>query len=159
MSKEIKIGSVTLSYEIQTDEDANKRFNVITDAAEDAKGDLAIPKEIEGCPVTSIGEWAFEFCSGLTSVTIPDSVTSIGDGAFDGCSGLTSVTIPDSVTSIGDGAFHNCRELIRVLLPGHLKRKVPKDAFWGCSPDLKITYRDELVQLSWFQLFMRFITR
>ena len=45
---------------------------------------------------------AFSECSGLTSVTIPDSVTSIGDGAFSGCSGLTSVTIPDSVTSIGD---------------------------------------------------------
>ena len=45
---------------------------------------------------------------------IPDSVTSIGDYAFSGCAGLTSVTIPDSVTSIGDGAFYNCYRLIEV---------------------------------------------
>ncbi|MBQ9543526.1 MAG: leucine-rich repeat domain-containing protein, partial [Clostridia bacterium] len=56
-------------------------------------------------------EWAFSRCSGLTSVTIPDSVTGIGRCAFSGCSGLTSVTIPDGVTSIGDGAFSGCDNL------------------------------------------------
>ena len=55
--------------------------------------------------VTSIGDWAFSDCIGLTSITIPDSVTSIGDWAFSRCRGLTSITIPSSVISIGDGAF------------------------------------------------------
>jgi hypothetical protein len=50
--------------------------------------------------VTSIGQYAFENCTGLTSVTIPDGVTSIEWGAFFGCSGLASVTIPDSITCI-----------------------------------------------------------
>ncbi|GHU69552.1 hypothetical protein FACS189450_02630 [Spirochaetia bacterium] len=58
-----------------------------------------------------IGDNAFSECSGLTSVTIGSSVTSIGDGAFSGCSGLTSVIIPNSVTSIGDGAFSSCSNL------------------------------------------------
>lgn len=53
----------------------------------------------------SIGDSAFRNCSGLTSITIPDSVITIGGGAFYGCTGLTSITIPDSVTSIGDSAF------------------------------------------------------
>ncbi len=56
--------------------------------------------------VTSIGDFAFYECSGLTSVTIPNSVTSIGSRAFYRCSGLSSVTIPNSVTSIGGSAFY-----------------------------------------------------
>ena len=57
--------------------------------------------------VTNIGRRAFLVCDNLTSVTIPDSVTSIGDYAFLDCTKLTSVTIPDSVTSIGSSAFYN----------------------------------------------------
>ena len=67
--------------------------------------------------VTSIGAYAFQDCSRLTSVTIPNSVTSIGYGAFLGCSSLTSVTIPDSVISIGDYAFSYCESLTSVTIP------------------------------------------
>jgi len=64
--------------------------------------------------VTSIGERAFQECSGLTSINIPNSVTSIGRSAFSSCTGLTSVTIPDSVTSIENYAFWNCRDLTSI---------------------------------------------
>ena len=67
--------------------------------------------------VTSIGQSAFEYCTGLTSVTIPNSVTSIGDRAFSSCSGLTSVTIGNSVTSIGDFAFDGCSGLTSITIP------------------------------------------
>ena len=59
-------------------------------------------------PLTTIIDKAFQTCSTLTSVTIPDSVTSIGEYAFAHCRGLTSITIPNSVTSIGDYAFAGC---------------------------------------------------
>ena len=65
--------------------------------------------------VTSIGDRAFEGCSGLTSVTIGNSVTSIGRYAFYNCSGLTSVTIGNSVTSIGNYAFFNCSGLTKLV--------------------------------------------
>ena len=71
---------------------------------------------IIGNSVTSIGDYAFTRCTGLTSVTIPNSVTSIGQYAFNGCSGLTSVTIPNSVTSIADYAFRNCTGLNTITI-------------------------------------------
>ena len=67
-----------------------------------------VKEYIIGENVTSIGDYAFYDCGGLTSFTIPDNVTSIGDYAFSGCSRFTSVTIPNSVTSIGESAFNTC---------------------------------------------------
>ena len=89
--------------------------------------DLVIPNSI-----TSIGKWAFAFCSALTSVTIPNSVTIIGEGAFLRCSGLTSVTIPNSVTSIDRGTFSGCSGLTSVTIPNSVT-SIGDNAFGGCS--------------------------
>ena len=66
--------------------------------------------------VTSIGNSAFDGCTGLTSVTIPDSVTKIGRMAFCECVGLTNITIPNSVTDIGSKAFFKCTELANIVV-------------------------------------------
>ena len=72
-------------------------------------GNVVIPEEVtymnSTYSVTSIGNYAFYNCSGLTSFTIGNSVTSMGKSAFRGCTGLTSFTIPNSMTSIGENAF------------------------------------------------------
>ena len=71
-----------------------------------------------GDAVSSVANYAFSNCTGLTSLTIPDSVTSIGESAFVGCTGLTDVTIPDSVTSIKYDAFSGCTGLTGVTFDG-----------------------------------------
>ena len=67
--------------------------------------------------VTSIGHSAFSRCTGLTSITIPNNVTNIGDLAFYSCTGLTSITIPNSVTNIGGAAFSGCTGLTSITIP------------------------------------------
>gem|GEM_PF-86386 len=82
--------------------------------------------------VTTIGDDAFAYCSGLTRVTIPISVTTIGHNAFRYCKGLSSVTIPNSVTSIGDMAFLECSGLKSVTIHGSVT-SIGDWAFRGCS--------------------------
>ena len=88
--------------------------------------------------VTSIGERAFQYCSGLTSVTIPNSVTSIGGSAFDGCSSLTSITIGNSVTSIGASAFRDCIGLTSVTIPNSVT-SIESYIFSSCTGLTSVT--------------------
>ena len=102
-----------------------------------------------GESVTSIGGVAFSNCSGLTSVTIPDSITSIGFYAFEGCSGLTSVTIPDSVTSISSGAFYNCWSLTSVTI-GDSVTSIGDRAFYDCSGLTSVTIGSGVTSIGYF---------
>jgi len=84
----------------------------------DSNISLKVPASLKTVTITggsSIPDYAFYEFTGITSVSIPDSVTSIGNNAFYGCTGLNGITIPYSVTSIGNNAFYGCTGLISVV--------------------------------------------
>ena len=79
-----------------------------------------------------IGEYAFAYCRGLTSLTLPAGITSIGRSAFVGCSGLTSLILPAGITSIDSYAFYSCSGLMSLTLPTGIT-SIGEYAFMGCS--------------------------
>ena len=124
---------------------------------QNAKGELVIPDEITyneiTYSVTTIGEDAFgtctpyDYCTGLTNVTIPNSVTSIGSGAFANCEGLKSVTIPNSVTSIGAGAFGGCHGLTNVIIPNSVT-SIGDGAFVACYGLTNVTIPNSVTSIA-----------
>jgi hypothetical protein len=82
---------------------------------------------------TSIGNYAFQSCKGLTSISIPSGVTSIGIYAFSSCSGLTSCTIGSGVTSIGEHAFSFCPGLTSVTVRATTPPTLGRNAFYNTN--------------------------
>ena len=95
-------------------------------------GDITIPSELSGHSVVSIGNSAFQYCSSLTSINIPEGVTSIGNSAFSYCRDLTSINVPEGVTSIGNYAFYTCDSLTSINIPGGVT-SIEDSTFSGCS--------------------------
>ena len=127
---DVSITAVYDLYDVKLRLNSDDTFTVV---GKQTEGDTVnIKSEYKGKKATSIGSSAFSGCSGLTSITIPDSVTSIGTWTFSGCSGLTSITIPDSVTNIGYEAFYNCSSLTSVTIPNSVT-SIGERAFSGCN--------------------------
>ena len=93
-----------------------------------------------------IGEYAFAYCSGLTSLTLPVGITSIGEFAFSGCSGLTSLTLPAGITSIGEYAFYGCSGLTSLTLPAGIT-EIGESTFSDCSGLTSLTLPDGITSI------------
>ncbi len=145
-----KLTSMTLPFVGgNLDDTTNTHFGYIFGASSYTENRDCVPsslKKVAITKVTTIGDYAFYDCSGLTSVTIPDSVTTIGGSAFEDCSGLTSITIPDSVTSIGEYAFYWCTGLTSITIPDSVTT-IGDYAFYDCSGLTSITIPNRVTTL------------
>ncbi len=126
----------------------------VTDCKETASGQISIPSEYKGLPVTKIGDYAFYSCGSIEGIEIPSTVASIGrcafyatyvnkitipkgvtvleDGTFSDCYKLSSVTLPEGITSIGEYCFMSCDDLTSITLPSTLKT-IGNQAFDSCT--------------------------
>jgi len=146
----------------------NTHFGYIFGAGFYQSQNTSIPSSLKTVIITGgnrIEDFAFGGCTGLTSVTIPDSVTSIGEYAFYGCTGLTSITISDSVTSIGYSAFYNClnlsvtwyynpaltasefRNYLKTVVVSDSVTSIGNGAFYGCASLTSITILDSVTSI------------
>ena len=100
-------------------------------------GEIILPET-----VTTIGDFAFRYCDGVTGVTFDDALTSIGQEAFYGCNALTSVTFGDALTTIGESAFDGCDGLTSVTFGNAPKTTIAYRAFYGCGALTSLTFGD-----------------
>lgn len=137
-----------------------------------ASGEIAIPDEVNGVPVTILADQCFAFaedvtaviipetvkiiglaaftgCSSLTSAVIPEGVTSIAPALFSECSRLESVTLPDSVTSIENNAFSYCTDLKAITLPAGVK-KINDNTFYGCESLTDIVIPEGVTSIGYY---------
>jgi hypothetical protein len=104
--------------------------------------------DLSDCTFTSIVDRAFQYCSSLAGVTIPNSVTSISNRAFHMCTSLAGVTIPDSITSIGDNAFYECRSLTSVTIPNRVT-SIGDGAFGYCTSLASVTIPNSVTSIGY----------
>ena len=107
-------------------------YSIVAKNVENMPSKVVIPSVYNGKPVTVIGDHAFEQCSTLTEVIIPNSITYIGDYAFHFCIYLTEVVIPNSITTINDYTFAYCVSLTSVVIPDSIT-SIGVEAFSWCQ--------------------------
>ena len=149
---DIKIPALKKLTELHVSED-NERYSVIDNVLYNKDATV-----LEWCPpaksgafvilnsVTTIADWAFEYCDKITSVEIPEGVTTIGLAAFDGCVALTSIVMPNSVTKIGGGLFQDCSALESVKLSENLT-DLDYYLFNGCTSLTSVTIPEKVTTM------------
>lgn len=135
-------------YEITSSQTVSITYRQLWEA--DYSGVVQIPETVSHSgtiyTVTAIGAAAFQVCTGLTSVSIPNSVTKIENSAFYGCSALVEITFPNSVNSIGDGVFSGCSSLAEVTF-GNGVAKIGVTAFSDCKALTSLVIPNNVVSI------------
>jgi len=110
----------------------NDRKAILTSVNPEISGDIIIPSYFEHYSLLTIGDYAFDDCTQITSVQMPDSITYIGTDAFYNCSALESISLSSAISSVSDRTFMNCINLSSIIIPSSVKY-ICKYAFYNCS--------------------------
>ncbi len=102
--------------------------------------DINIPNGI-----THIGSYAFAGCTSLMDISIPENLVAMDNNVFDGCTGLNNIVLPESVQVIGSNAFNSCTALKRILIPENVT-SMGKYAFNGCTALEEIIYNAKAME-------------
>lgn len=135
----VPAGAAKITYE----KDSNYKVTITKVEPGTDQTSIVIPGTIDGGTVTAIGDNAFENCSSLTSITLPDSLTGIGSYAFENCTALQSIDIPQNVTSIGSYAFQFCKSLASVSIHSDIQ-KIEEYTFADCTSLTSINIPDSV---------------
>ena len=103
-----------------------------------SKTDLVVPTELDGKPITQIGDSAFSSAEKLVRVDLPDCITAIGENAFNGNEELVDVAMPEDLTTLGMGAFDGCTNLVRIDIPIGVT-EIKDNTFNECEALMKVT--------------------
>lgn len=114
--------------------------------------DLSVPAEIEGYPVTVIGEYAFSNRDDIVSVVLPDTLETIELGAFASCYYLETVNFPDSLISIGQDVFNSCGSLTSAVLPNGLT-EIQNNTFAYCDDLENVVLPENLVRIGEYAFY------
>ena len=106
---------------------------IISNTYSDGRGVIIFDRDL-----TRIGSNAFQNCTTLTSIVIPNKIAYINSNSFKGCSNLTSINLPEGLTNIGNSAFYNCKKLTNVTLPNSVAN-IGSSVFYNCESLTEIT--------------------
>jgi len=109
-------------------------------------GDVTIPDEMNGLPVTGIGDWAFAHCSNLTAVRFGANITTLGGWVFYSCTNLTTVWFRSTLPRIEYGMFAYCSSLTSISIPNSVTN-VNYSAFLGCTSLTNIMIPDAVTSV------------
>ena len=130
------IEGVDMTFKITSEGESTVQVGGSWAVSQSTTGSITIPATVTYNAhkyfVTSIGESAFCYCSGLTSVTIPYGTATIEDSAFEGCSKMRRLSLSGSIRYIGEGAFRGCAGIVSVTIPDSVE-EIGDGAFAGCS--------------------------
>ena len=149
-----KLEKITLPFIGETkDGSAHRRFGCIFDWYSDSYYEMYVNEEVPSSLKTviitggnSVGSHAFEDCTNITSITLPQSITSIGESAFYNCRNLTDINIPNAVRYIFENAFSGCSDLESIIIPDKVE-SIGDNAFANCSRLTDITIPDKVISI------------